>query len=52
MSIYDSATNGIFAGDTLGANFPEIDYNLYLPITSPPQFDYKKMIESKKGYKN
>ncbi|MEG7835341.1 MBL fold metallo-hydrolase [Bacillus cereus] len=48
MSIYDSATNGIFAGDTLGANFPEIDYNLYLPITSPPQFDYKKMIESKK----
>lgn len=48
MSIYDSATNGIFAGDTLGAKFPEIDYNLYLPITSPPQFDYKKMIKSKK----
>ncbi|HDR4441083.1 hypothetical protein BK720_06585 [Bacillus thuringiensis serovar brasilensis] len=48
MSIYDSAINGIFTGDTLGANFPEIDYNLYLPITSPPQFDYKKMIESKK----
>ncbi|MCI3150103.1 MBL fold metallo-hydrolase [Bacillus cereus] len=51
MSIYDPATKGIFAGDTIGAHFPEIDFSLYLPITSPPQFDYKKMLESKEKIK-
>jgi len=49
ISVHDLATNGIFAGDAIGAyfHFPEFRIDLYLPITSPPQFDYKKMIQSK-----
>lgn len=54
ISIHDLATNGIFAGDAIGAyfHFPEIHIDLYLPITSPPQFDFEKMIESKKRIEN
>ncbi|SPT76290.1 MULTISPECIES: MBL fold metallo-hydrolase [Bacillus cereus group] len=51
ISIYDPATKGVFAGDTIGAYFPELDFDLYLPITSPPQFNYTKMIESKEKIK-
>lgn len=54
ISIHDLATNGIFAGDAIGAyfKFDKINIDLYLPITSPPQFDLKKMIESKKMIEN
>ncbi|KXH80325.1 MULTISPECIES: MBL fold metallo-hydrolase [Bacillus] len=49
ISIHDLDTNGIFAGDAIGAyfHFPEIPFDLYLPITSPPHFDRKKMEDSK-----
>ncbi|MDZ3952310.1 MBL fold metallo-hydrolase [Bacillus thuringiensis] len=49
LCIYDSLTNGIFTGDTLGIYYRELKglgVELYLPSTSPTQFQPEKMLES------
>jgi glyoxylase-like metal-dependent hydrolase (beta-lactamase superfamily II) len=49
MSIHDSLTNGIFTGDTIGVYYQELsdcDVELYLPSTSPSQFDPEAMLHS------
>ncbi|MES9699834.1 MBL fold metallo-hydrolase [Bacillus sp. JJ927] len=50
ISIHDSKTNGIFTGDTIGIYYRELadfDVELYLPSTSPSQFQPDAMIASK-----
>ncbi|MCW9129872.1 MBL fold metallo-hydrolase [Bacillus paramycoides] len=50
ISIHDSLTNGIFTGDTIGIYYRELadlDVELYLPSTSPSQFQPDAMIASK-----
>ncbi|KMN45018.1 MBL fold metallo-hydrolase [Bacillus sp. LK2] len=50
ISIHDSKTNGIFTGDTIGIYYRELaDFGveLYLPSTSPSQFQPDAMIASK-----
>ncbi|WP_337228892.1 hypothetical protein, partial [Proteus faecis] len=50
ISIHDSLTNGIFTGDTIGIYYREladVDVELYLPSTSPSQFQPDAMIASK-----
>jgi len=46
FSIHDSKTNGIFVGDTVGVYYPQLDTELYLPSTSPNQFDPDDMLAS------
>lgn len=49
FSIYDSVSNGIFTGDTIGVYYPELAQQgaaLYLPSTSPNQFNPEVMMES------
>ncbi|MCT2536912.1 MBL fold metallo-hydrolase [Aquibacillus koreensis] len=49
FSIYDSLSNGIFTGDTLGILYPPTethDFELVLPSTSPNQFDPEDMLLS------
>lgn len=46
FSIHDSKTNGVFAGDTMGVYYPQLDFELYLPSTSPNQFDPEAMLDS------
>ncbi|WP_347550098.1 MBL fold metallo-hydrolase [Pseudalkalibacillus hwajinpoensis] len=46
FSIHDSKTNGVFVGDTVGVYYPHLDFDLYLPSTSPNQFDPDAMLES------
>ncbi|MEW9670217.1 MBL fold metallo-hydrolase [Ammoniphilus sp. 3BR4] len=49
FSIYDSVSNGIFTGDTIGVYYPELVQQgaaLYLPSTSPNQFNPEDMMES------
>ncbi len=46
FSIYDSKTNGVFVGDTMGVYYPQLDVELYLPSTSPNQFDPDAMLAS------
>lgn len=49
FSIYDSASNGLFTGDTSGVRYHQTqDYGLtfYLPTTSPNQFDPDAMLHS------
>lgn len=49
FSIYYPSTNGIFAGDTAGIFYPQLlgdHVELYMPSTSPNQFDPKKMLQS------
>lgn len=46
FSIHDSKTNGVFVGDTIGVYYPQIDSELYLPSTSPNQFDPDEMLRS------
>ncbi len=51
FSIYDPVSNGIFVGDTLGVQLKQIEafhFNLYLPATSPNQFDPDKTVQSLK----
>ena len=51
FSIYDSHSNGIFTGDTVGVFYPQLlEYGveLYLPSTSPNQFDPNVMLHSAK----
>ncbi|PEB48031.1 MBL fold metallo-hydrolase [Bacillus pseudomycoides] len=55
ISIHDSLTNGIFTGDTIGIYYRElIDLNveLYLPTTSPSQFQPDAMIAAKDCIRN
>ncbi|PLR81399.1 MBL fold metallo-hydrolase [Bacillus canaveralius] len=49
FSIHHSTVNGIFTGDTAGVSYPQLKNNgleLYLPSTSPNQFDPDKMRQS------
>ncbi|WP_102347107.1 MBL fold metallo-hydrolase [Bacillus sp. Marseille-P3661] len=49
FSIHDSLSNGIFTGDTVGVYYQdlkEIKVSLFLPSTSPNQFNPDSMIES------
>ncbi|MGJ7923137.1 MBL fold metallo-hydrolase [Neobacillus sp. LXY-4] len=49
FSIYYPSGNGIFTGDTAGVFYPQLKRDgveLYLPSTSPNQFDPEKMRES------
>ncbi|WP_370221806.1 MBL fold metallo-hydrolase [Cytobacillus sp.] len=49
FSIFHPAINGMFTGDTAGVYYPQLKENgieMYLPSTSPNQFDPDKMLES------
>ncbi len=49
FSIYDPVSNGIFVGDTLGIQHKQVEelgFKLYLPATSPNQFDPNKTLQS------
>lgn len=49
FSIHDSLSNGIFTGDTIGVYYPQLieqGIELYLPSTSPNQFDPDVMLHS------
>ncbi|PWA13267.1 MBL fold metallo-hydrolase [Pueribacillus theae] len=49
FSIYDPVSNGIFVGDTLGiqhTHIEEFGFKLFLPATSPNQFDPDKTLHS------
>lgn len=49
FSIHDSKSNGIFTGDTIGVYYPQLiedGVELYLPSTSPNQFDPDSMLAS------
>ncbi|MFE8696201.1 MBL fold metallo-hydrolase [Cytobacillus sp. FJAT-53684] len=49
FSIHDSFSNGIFTGDTIGVFYPQLfekGVELYLPSTSPNQFDPDAMLQS------
>ncbi|MCZ0755908.1 MBL fold metallo-hydrolase [Anoxybacillus sp. J5B_2022] len=51
FSIYDSKSNGIFTGDTIGVYYPQLlayGVELYLPSTSPSQFNPEAMLHSAK----
>ncbi|WIY63084.1 MBL fold metallo-hydrolase [Bacillus arachidis] len=55
ISIHDSLTNGIFTGDTIGIYYrelAELDVELYLPTTSPSQFQPDAMIAAKDRIRN
>ncbi len=46
FSIYDPVSNGIFTGDTVGIRYEQLirdDVDLFLPSTSPNQFDPEAM---------
>ncbi|WP_240512007.1 MBL fold metallo-hydrolase [Paludifilum halophilum] len=49
LSIFDPVSNGVFTGDTVGIRYPQVEkwgLNLYLPSTSPNQFDPELMRSS------
>lgn len=49
FSIYDSISNGIFAGDTAGIRYEQLvkkGIDLYLPSTSPNQFNPEAMLSA------
>ncbi len=53
FSIYHPGVNGIFTGDTAGIVYPELSrrgLNLFLPSTSPNQFNPEKMLHSLRLY--
>lgn len=55
FSIYHPKVNGMFTGDTVGIRYStllEEGVELYLPSTSPNQFDPKKMLSSIELCKN
>jgi len=55
ISIHDSLTNGIFTGDTIGIYYrqlAELAVELYLPTTSPTQFQPEAMLASKDRIRN
>ncbi|WP_458414059.1 MBL fold metallo-hydrolase [Schinkia sp. CFF1] len=50
FSIHDSFSNGIFTGDTIGIYYQDIEeFDLFLPTTSPNQFDPDEMLHSLKA---
>lgn len=54
FSIFHPLTKGIFSGDTAGIFYPQLDregIELYLPSTSPNQFDPEKMLGSMSRFK-
>ncbi|WP_205439687.1 MBL fold metallo-hydrolase [Peribacillus alkalitolerans] len=54
FSILDNVSNGIFTGDTAGVYYQELkqnDIDLYLPSTSPNQFNPEAMVQSLNLYK-
>ncbi|QOR68375.1 MBL fold metallo-hydrolase [Cytobacillus suaedae] len=54
FSIHDSVSNGIFTGDTIGIYYQELlkdGIELYLPTTSPNQFDPEAMLNSARRIK-
>ncbi|RFU71091.1 MBL fold metallo-hydrolase [Peribacillus saganii] len=49
LSIYDPISNGMFTGDTIGIYYRELKddgFELYIPSTSPNQFDPDKMLSA------
>ncbi|WP_044022568.1 MBL fold metallo-hydrolase [Bacillus sp. SG-1] len=52
FSIYDNKSRGIFSGDTAGINYKYLlkDESLYLPSTSPNQFNPDEMKQSLELY--
>ncbi|MBJ8027289.1 MBL fold metallo-hydrolase [Bacillus cereus group sp. N21] len=55
ISIHDSLTNGIFTGDTIGIYYrelTELGVELYLPTTSPSQFQPDAMMTAKDRIRN
>ncbi|TLS36962.1 MBL fold metallo-hydrolase [Pseudalkalibacillus caeni] len=51
FSIFDSKSNGVFTGDTVGVYYPQLlldGVELYLPSTSPNQFSPEAMLQSAK----
>jgi glyoxylase-like metal-dependent hydrolase (beta-lactamase superfamily II) len=55
FSIYYPNNNGMFTGDTIGVFYPQLyrdGVELYLPSTSPNQFDPEKMRESILRFEN
>jgi glyoxylase-like metal-dependent hydrolase (beta-lactamase superfamily II) len=49
FSIYDPVSNGIFTGDTAGIRYHQVTdlgFTLYLPTTTPNQFDPDAMLNS------
>lgn len=49
FSIYDPVSNGMFTGDTAGVHYPQLlqaGVHLFLPSTSPNQFDPDEMLHS------
>lgn len=54
FSIYHPEANGMFTGDTAGIYYPQAyrkGIELYIPSTSPNQFDPIKMLDSIKFYR-
>ncbi|WP_342539825.1 MBL fold metallo-hydrolase [Heyndrickxia sp. FSL K6-6286] len=54
FSIYDPVSNGMFTGDTAGIYYwmlKELGIDLYLPTTSPNQFNPTEMLHSIKLYR-
>lgn len=54
FSIFHSSLNGMFTGDTVGIRYPQLEKDgveLYLPTTSPNQFDPNKMLQSMQLFK-
>lgn len=55
FSIYHPKANGMFTGDTAGITYPQLlqsGIELYLPSTSPNQFDPDKTLKSLELYKS
>ncbi|WP_026583076.1 MBL fold metallo-hydrolase [Bacillus sp. J33] len=53
FSIFHPVVNGMFTGDTAGVTYPQLKeegIELYLPSTSPNQFNPKKMLDSIEMY--
>lgn len=54
FSIYDPVSNGLFTGDTSGIYYHQVKDNveLYLPTTSPNQFDPEDMLQSNERFED
>lgn len=55
FSIYDPVSNGLFTGDTAGIRYElleEFGFMMYLPSTSPNQFDPEAMLNSINRFRN
>lgn len=55
LSIYDPRSEGMFTGDTVGVHYAQLQKEgilLFLPSTSPNQFDPEKMLLSLNRYRD